>query len=90
MNTDTQTAEVEVVTDDKLVKYAKARTAIDAAAAERKAAAAPDNAKAQAFAGILRAMTMPKFNTKNFVELPARVEALAKWIESQISTKDLL
>lgn len=56
------------------------------AAAEKKAAAAPDNAKAKAFAGVIRATPQPKFNTDAFAALPIKIEALAKWIEDQIES----
>ena len=52
-------------------------------AAARKAAAAPDNAKAEVFAASLRALVVPKFTTKRFSALPGKIEELAKWIESQ-------
>lgn len=74
----------------KKLRDAEAKRIAEVAAAEKKAAAAPDNAKAQAFADTLRNLPMPKFNTKTFAALPEKVETLAKWIESQISTKELL
>ena len=61
------------------------------AAAKKKAEAAPDNAKAQAYADALRSLPRPVFhNSHHFSLLSAKVEALAKWIESQISTGELL
>lgn len=70
---------------EKAQRDAEAKKGAEAAAAARKAAAAPDNAKAQAFAAALRALPLPKFTTtKVFDSLPAKVEALAKWIEAQI------
>lgn len=61
-----------------------------AEAAAKKAAAAPDNAKAKAFAATIRNLTLPKFNGQSWELLPSKVEALAKWIEAQISTNELL
>ena len=74
----------------KRLRDAEAKRSAEVAAAARKAAAAPDNAKAKAFAEHLRAMDLPKFNAKAFDLLPSKIEALAKWVESQISTGELL
>lgn len=74
----------------KALRDAEAKRLAEVAAAEKKAALAPDNAKAQAFADALRNMPIPKFNTQTFAALHGKVEALAKWIESQISSKELL
>jgi hypothetical protein len=77
-----QRAELEAVA--KKIRNAEEKRIADAAASEKKAAAAPDNAKAQAFADALRKMTLPKFSTQNFAALPGKVEDLAKWVESLI------
>lgn len=75
----------------KALRDAQANKAAEAAAAAKRAAAAPDNAKAQSFADSLRALPLPTFkSSKAFDTLPSKVEALAKWIESQISTGELL
>lgn len=75
----------------KALRDAEAKKSAELAAAERKAASAPDNAKAQAFADSLRAMQLPQFkSSKAFDALPSKIEALAKWIESQITTGELL
>ena len=74
----------------KRLRDAESKRAAEVAAAARKAAAAPDNAKAKAFAEHLRALDLPKFNTEAFDLLPSKIEALAKWVESQISTGELL
>jgi len=76
---------------EKAAREAEARKAAEDAAAARKAAAAPDNAKAKAFAATLRALPLPKFATsKAFDSLPKRIEALAQWIEAQIQEGGLL
>jgi hypothetical protein len=74
----------------KKLRDAESKLRAEVAAAEKKAAAAPDNSKAQAFADALRKLQIPKFNTQAFADLPSKIEALVKWIESQISAKELL
>jgi hypothetical protein len=83
----------------KALRDAEAKRQSEAAAARKSAAALfggskpdsrPDNAKAQAFADSLRAMPLPKFTGKAFDGLPARIENLAQWIESQIGEGELL
>jgi colicin import membrane protein len=80
----------------KALRDAEAKRVADAAAAAaekkwlaevaaKKAAAAPDNAKAQAFADLLRGMPLPKFTGQAWALLPSKIEGLAAWIESQIS-----
>jgi hypothetical protein len=55
------------------------------AAAEKKAAAAPDKAKLQAFADTLREMPMPTLKTTLLTPLIAvKIEELALWIEARI------
>lgn len=77
--------------DAKALRDAKAKEAAQAEVDRKKAAAAPDNAKAQAFADSLRNMPLPQLkSSKAFDLLPAKIEALAKWIESQISNGELL
>ena len=79
-------AEAEV----KALREAEAKKLAEAAAAAKKSAAAPDNAKAQAFANALRKLPRPVFQTSpHFSLLSAKVEELAKWIESRITTGDL-
>ena len=57
-----------------------------AEAAARKAAAAPDKAKIQAFADSLRELPLPILKTKQVLGLlPAKIEELAVWVESQIA-----
>jgi colicin import membrane protein len=72
------------------LRDAESKKAALAAAAAKKAAAAPDNAKAQAFADSLRDMPLPSFTGSTFALLPQKVEALAKWVESQITTGELI
>jgi len=73
------------------LRDAEAKRQAEAAAAKKKAEAAPDNVNAQAFADSLRALPLPQFKTSHaFALLPDKVEALAKWIEAQISTGELL
>lgn len=75
----------------KALRDAQAKKAAEIAAAEKKAAAAPDNAKAKAFAQTLRALPLPDFkSSKAFDGLPAKIEALAKWVEAQIDNAELL
>lgn len=75
----------------KALLDAEMKRQAEAAAAAKKAASAPDNAKAKAFADTLRNLPLPEFKTsKAFALLPSKVEALAKWIESQISNGELL
>lgn len=75
----------------KALLDAETKRQSEAAAAAKKAASAPDNAKAKAFADALRNLPLPEFKTsKAFALLPSKVEALAKWIESQISNGELL
>ena len=74
----------------KELRDAEAKRQAEAAAAAKKAAAAPDNAKAQAFADSLREMPLPQFSGHAWAQLPTKVEALAKWVESQISEGGLL
>ena len=74
----------------KALRDAEAKRQAESEAAAKKAAAAPDNSKAQAFADTLRKLPLPKFTQTTFSLLPAKVEALAKWIEAQISTEELL
>lgn len=75
---------------EKARHEAEAKRLAEAALAAKKAAAAPDNAKAQAFADMLRQLPLPQFKTQAFIQLPIKIEALAKWIEAQISTGELL
>ena len=74
----------------KAHRDAEAKKQAEAAAAAKKAAAAPDNAKAKAFAEQLRNLSLPQFNGQAWAQLPNKIEALAKWIEAQISTEELL
>ena len=74
----------------KAQRDAEARKLAEDAAAAKKAAAAPDNAKANAFAKTIRDLVLPKFNGNAWELLPEKREALAKWIEDQISTGDLI
>ena len=69
---------------------AEAKRQAEAKAAAAKAAAAPDNAKAQAFADSLRKLPLPSFTGKSWSLLPSKIEALAKWIEGQITEGGLL
>lgn len=59
-------------------------------AAEKKAARAPDKAKALAFAGQVRAMQFPALTTAEgkvlAAEISAKVEAFAVWIEGRAAT----
>lgn len=70
----------------KALREAEEKKRAEAASAAKKAAAAPDNAKAQAFADLLREMPLPQFSGDAWAQLPNKIEALAKWVESQIST----
>ena len=74
----------------KAQREADARKVAADAAAAKKAAAAPDNAKAKAFADWLRTRPLPEFTGHAWDLLPSKIEALAKWVESQISTNELL
>lgn len=75
----------------KALREAQAKKSAEVAATEKKAAAAPDNAKAKAFADTLRALPLPQFkSSKAFDAIPSKIETLAKWIESQIETEELL
>ena len=69
----------------RAAREAEAKKAAEAAAAAKRAAAAPDNSKAKAFADLLREMPLPQFAGQAWALLPSKVEALAKWIEAQIS-----
>lgn len=59
-------------------------------AAEKKAARAPDKAKAMAFADQVRGMKFPELTTAEgqvlAAEISAKVEAFAKWIEGRAQT----
>ena len=74
----------------KALRDEESRRLAEVMAEEKKRASAPDNAKAQAFADTLRKLQVPKFSTKSFDLLPGKIETLAKWIESQIKTGELL
>ena len=74
----------------KVLREAEAKRLAEAAAAAKKAAAAPDNAKAQSIANALRELAKVKLNRAAFAAMPAKIEALAAWIESQIKTGELL
>lgn len=70
----------------KALRDAEAKRLADAALAAKKAAAAPDKAKGQAFADSLRAIPIPTLKTVQVLGLlPAKIEELAAWVESQIS-----
>jgi hypothetical protein len=57
-----------------------------AEAAAKKSAAAPDKSKVQAFADTLRGLPIPVLKTTQVLGLlPAKIEELAVWVESQIS-----
>ena len=73
------------------LRDAEAKRQTEAAAAKKKAEAAPDNAKAQAFANVLRALPLPTFqHSPQFANLGNKVESLAKWIEGQIKEGELI
>ena len=75
----------------KRLRDAEEKRQAESDASARKAEAAPDNAKAQSFADALRALPRPAFRcSPQFAPLGAKVEALAKWIESQIESGGLL
>ena len=70
----------------KALRDAEAKRLADAALVAKKAAAAPDKAKVQAFADSLRAIPIPTLKTVQVLGLlPAKIEELAAWVESQIS-----
>ncbi len=74
----------------KVLREAESKRLAEAAAAAKKAAAAPDNAKAQSIANALRELAKVKINSPAFAAMPAKIEVLAAWIESQIKTGELL
>ena len=74
----------------KALREAEAKRLAEAAAAAKKAAAAPDNAKAQSIANALRELAKVKLNSPVFAAMPAKIEVLAAWIESQIKSGELL
>ena len=74
----------------KALRDAEAAKAAAAAAAAKRAAAAPDNAKAQSIANALRELVKVKLTSPAFAAMPAKIEVLASWIESQIKTGELL
>jgi len=77
---------------EKLEKEIAAQKAAEAAAAaaklaaEKAAAAAPDKAKLEALADAVRALPMPKIQNEGIAEtIIDKIEAFAKWIETQAS-----
>ena len=80
----------KLAAESKALREAESAKVAAAAAAAKKAAAAPDNAKAQSIANALRELTKVKLNSPAFALMPAKIEALAKWIESQINNGELI
>jgi len=75
----------------RALRDAEAKRQSEAAAAAKKAAAAPDNAKLKAFAKTLREMEIPTLSATLLTPtIAVKIEELAKWIEAQISTGELL
>ena len=74
--------------------FAKARAALaDAqgvAESVKDATCVKEIRKSRACRLALRKLQVPKFSTKAFDLLPGKIETLAKWIESQIKTGELL
>ena len=84
-------AEAKALRDAAAAKAAKEREAeLERVAAEKRAATAPDREKLSAFVVDVRALRVPRVSTKKAAavsdEITAKVEAFAKWIESQIDT----
>jgi hypothetical protein len=84
-------AEAKALRDAAAAKAAKERAEeLERAAAEKRAATAPDREKLSAFVADVRALRVPSVSTKKASavadEITAKVEAFAEWIDSQIDT----